>query len=400
MWSSSPFMSKLRYFQGIALSFFLLLLVSSNCLAAASSFQPNCAPNFGLTAHSAILIDADTGRVIFEKNPDAREYPASMTKMMTCILSLEYTKPDDKITISPEAVGVDGSSLYLQKGDVMTMQELRQGMMLVSGNDAAVAIACAVKQSVPAFVELMNAQAQKIGALNTHFANPNGLPNDNHYSTARDMALIAQYGWRMPAFRAIVDKKEADIHWLEPKDKHFVCYNTNHLLWRYPYANGIKTGYTEEAGGCLAASATKDGTTLIAVVMHASNAEDRFTEAQELLAYGFTQVHDQLAHKKEQLTRTLHVHGGEVASIKVMPENDIYYPIKKDENSQAFSCKMVLPNYLTAPVKKGDVVGKVEILYQKKIIGSVPIIAQETSKKGFNALSILYSIYDNTLGFF
>lgn len=385
----------------VIIAVLLIASLFNTALAApASAFNPLAAPDFGLTAKSAILIEATTGRVIFEKNADAREYPASMTKMMTCILSLEKTKPTDVIHIADAACSVGGSSLYLQKGDIMTMQQLRQGMMLVSGNDAAVAIACAVSGSVPAFVDLMNEKAKSIGALNTHFDNPNGLPDKNHYSTARDMAKIADYCYQNAAFRKIVDCKDQEIHWIYPKNKKFVFFNTNHLLWTYPYANGIKTGYTEEAGGCLAASATHDGTTLIAVVMHTNDAEDRFTEAKQLLEYGFKMVKMQRAYTKDQLRKTLHVHDGKTAEISVAPSHDIEYPIIKGQDNADYSISLDLPHYLKAPINTGDQVGYVNILYKGKVVGKVPILAEQSSQQGFSFGSFYYTIYDKLASLF
>lgn len=363
------------------------------------NFSAAAAPDYGLTAKSAILIEASTGRVIFEKNADAREYPASMTKMMTALLSLEMSKPEDIVHIADEAADVDGSSLYLQKGDIMRMDELRQGMMLVSGNDAAVAIADAISGSTAAFTDVMNAKAAEIGADNTHFANPNGLPNPSHYSTARDMAKIADYAYKNRDFREIVAAKEKEIHWISPNKKEIVD-TTNRLLWDYPYANGIKTGYTDDAGGCLAASATRDGVTLIAVVMHTEAGPDRFTEAQELLNYGFNNVRLQPAYKKSDLMQSVHVHGGETAKINILPQSDIIYPVLSSENSSSYSIKINMPRYLEAPVKMHDKVGSVDILYDNKKVGEVPIIADSSSDSGFSFQSLYYAVYDSIAGFF
>lgn len=362
-------------------------------------FSADTAPQYGLTATSAILIEASTGRVIFEKNADAQGYPASMTKMMTAILSIEMSKPNDIVHISDEAADVDGSSLYLEKGDVMRMDELRQGMMLVSGNDAAVAIADAISSTTPAFVALMNKKAQEIGAVNTHFNNPNGLPDPNHYSTARDMAKIAAYAYKNNDFRKIVAAKEKEIHWITPNKKN-VFENTNRLLWNYPYANGIKTGYTDDAGGCLAASATYNGATLIAVVMHTEDGPDRFTEAQELLAYGFKNIQMQPSHKKSDFIQSIHVHGGKTGKINVTPQTDISYPLINGETGSAYSMKINLPRYLEAPVKSGDQVGSIDILYNNQKVGEVPMLADKSSTRGFSLASLCYTVYDGITGLF
>lgn len=366
---------------------------------SAQQFNFNAPPQYGLTAHSAILIEASTGRVIFEKNADAQEYPASMTKMMTAILSLEMTRPDDIVHISNEAANVDGSSLYLEKGDIMLMSQLRQGMMLVSGNDAAVAIADAVSGSIPAFTNLMNKKAMEIGATHTHFANPNGLPNPSHYSTARDMAKIAAYCYRNEDFRKIVATKEKAVHWIYP-NKTVTFDNTNHLLWTYPYADGIKTGYTDEAGGCLAASATRNGVTLIAIVMHTNDGLDRFSEAKELLNYGFQQVYMKSAYKKGELVKAIHIHDGETASINVSPTHDIDYPIINGQNNKDYFIKVNIPRYLTAPIKTGEKVGSIDIFYNSKKVEEVPVVADSSSNKGFSFKSLCYNLYDHLTSFF
>ncbi|MDQ0203268.1 D-alanyl-D-alanine carboxypeptidase family protein [Pectinatus haikarae] len=362
-------------------------------------FSSGAPPEYGLTAKSAILIEASTGRVIFEKNADVHEYPASMTKMMTAVLSLEMTNPNDIVHISDEATNVDGSSLYLEKGDIMHMDELRQGMMLVSGNDAAVAIADAIGGTTSAFVDLMNKKAQSLGAVNTHFVNPNGLPDPNHYSTARDMAKIAAYAYENEDFRKIVSAKEKEIHWLTP-DKKMVFENTNHLLWNYPYANGIKTGYTDDAGGCLAASATRNGVTLIAVVMHTEDGQNRFSEAQELLDYGFKNVRMQPGYKKTDLMQSIHVHNGKTAKINVVPQSDISYPLIDGESGTSYSIKVNLPQYLEAPVKTGDKVGSVDIFYNNNKVGEVPMTADRSSGTGFNLESLCYALYDSITSLF
>jgi len=382
-----------RFFRYLSFTILLFCLYIVP-VSAQSVFNINTPPEYGLTAKSAILIEASTGRVIFEKNADAREYPASMTKMMTTILSLEMTRPDDIVHISNEAAAVDGSSLYLEKGDIMRMDELRQGMMLVSGNDAAVAIADAISGNVPAFVALMNKKAQEIGAVNTHFVNPNGLPNPQHYSTARDIAKIAAYCYRNKDFRQIVNTKEKAIHWISP-NKTVTFDNTNHLLWTYSYANGIKTGYTDDAGGCLAASATVNGVTLIAVVMHTEDAADRFTAARELLDYGFKKVSLKDGYRKTDLMHTVHVHDGKNATINVTPIEDINYPIISGQDNKEYSIKMNIPRYVDAPIKTGDKVGTVDLFYDNKKVAEIPVVADSPSPKGFNIKSLCYNIFDH-----
>lgn len=254
-----------------------LLFLSLSALTASAAEAP------ALTADAAILIDAGTGRVLYEKNADKREYPASMTKMMTCILALEKGNPLKTIAISANAANVESTELY--GGEWIHLGDLTYQMMLISDNGAATAIAEAIGGNVNHFASMMNEKARAIGAVGTHFVNANGMPDENHYSTARDMAKIAQYGLRNKDFRQIVSTKSKQVHYERP-NKNLPCTNTNHLLFTYDGAIGVKTGYTRAAQGCLAAAATRHGKTLIAVIMHAGW-DSRFTEAAALLDYGF-----------------------------------------------------------------------------------------------------------------
>lgn len=236
-----------------------------------------------LTADAAILIDARTGQVLYEKNADKREYPASMTKMMTLILALEKGNPLKTIAISTNAANVE--STELRGGEWIRLGDLTYQMMLISDNGAASAIAEAIGGNVNHFASMMNEKARAIGATGTHFVNANGMPDEDHYSTARDMAKIAQYGLRNKEFRQIVSTRSKQVHYERPS-QNLRCTNTNHLLFTYDGAIGIKTGYTRAAQGCLTAAATRNGRTLIAVIMHAGW-DSRFTEAAALLDYGF-----------------------------------------------------------------------------------------------------------------
>ena len=203
-----------------------------------------------IQADSAILIEASTGRVIYEKNADVARPPASMTKMMTCILGIENLTKRSLVQISNAAAYAEDNTFFWAPGDVIQADEIILGMMMVSDNGAAIAIAESVAGSIEDFAMLMNKRASELGCTDTHFANPNGLPNDNHYSTARDMAKIAMYGMTIPDFRDIVSMRKAVIHWRSPADKWSEAETTNELLGVYDGMTGIKTGWTRAAGGC------------------------------------------------------------------------------------------------------------------------------------------------------
>ena len=239
-----------------------------------------------MTADAAILMNARTGEVLYEKNGDKREYPASMTKMMTCILSVESGRADLAVTITPFAADVE--TTRVRPGEQARLRDLTRQMMLISDNGAALAIAETLGGSEEQFAAMMNRKAREIGAFHTHFVNPNGMPDADHYSTAHDIALIAAYGLRNPEFRKIVGTKSSTIYYLQPAGYKTYCENTNALLYSYPGCTGLKTGWTRAAGGCLAASAMRGDTELIAVVMHSDDEETRASEAAALLDYGFS----------------------------------------------------------------------------------------------------------------
>ena len=243
-------------------------------------------PSPQVDAEAAVLMVANSKQVLFAKKPDGFMYPASTTKIMTLLTALENGDPDSTITVSPSAAACEGSSLDLKAGDKMTLNNAMYGMMLVSGNDAAEAIAENVAGSIPQFVQMMNANAEKIGAKNTHFSNPHGLPDPyNHFTTAYDLAIITDYAMKNPDFAKIVSTKEYDVNFINGKKTH--VYNTDKLLKTYPGADGVKTGYTNDAGECLVAGAKRGGVQLIVVILHS---EHRWSDATKLLDYGFAQL--------------------------------------------------------------------------------------------------------------
>lgn len=269
--------------------FLLSLLMPVLAAAAVMAYSNSIAitaplPPPGTIARSAVLIDADDNGVLFGKNEDEKVPPASTTKIMTAILALESGRLDEPITISENAVSVEPSVLGLQMGDQITLREALTGMMLVSGNDAAIAIAETIAGSVPAFAQMMNDKAKELGAVNTHFVNPNGLTEYDHYSTAHDMAIIASYAMKNPEFRHIVSLRDYEVKYMDGHTQYVTTTN-RFLKSGFKGANGIKTGFTNAAGDCLAASATRGRKTLIAVFY---NDDDRWTDAPAWLEYGFS----------------------------------------------------------------------------------------------------------------
>ena len=253
---------------------------------AVHSAQVWAAPK--VQADSAILINAGTGAVIYEKNADTRRSPASLTKVMTCILGLEEKGVDSVFSISTAAAATEYSDLGMKGGEKMRSGELMRGMMLESDNGAAVVVAQNVSGNILKFADRMNAKAKELGCRKTHFSNPHGLTAKWHYTTARDMAKIAAYAMKNPDFRDIVSSKSSVIHWASPSGKTYKADNTNRLLDFYTGANGIKTGWTSAAKGCLAASAKRDDIELIAIVLKSPDGNSRFADARSMLDYGFS----------------------------------------------------------------------------------------------------------------
>ena len=344
-----------------------------------------------LWADSAILIEATTGRVIFEKNADDVRPPASMTKMMTCILGIEYLSPADQITISPEAAATEYSDLMLQAGNIISAKDLLQGTMLVSDNGGAVAIAQAVGGNMPNFAQMMNDKAKELGCTNTSFANPNGLPNQNHFSTARDMAKIASYCMKNSEFRNYVGTIIGNIHLTIP-DRTFDALNTNKLLETYQGCTGIKTGYTLAAGGCLAASAKRGDIELIAIVMHSADMETRFTDAAKLFDYCFAHVESVKKIEVGDIKQVVFVRGGKSGTVRVEAKENFNFPLLKNEDEKLLKISYDLPKITDAEIKRGNVIGEAVLNYDGKPVAKIPLSAAENVAKGFSFGSMIVKL--------
>ena len=360
------------------------LLIFSTTVHAAEELK--------LEADSVILVEATTGRVIYEKNADEVRPPASMTKMMTCILGLEYLTPEDRIKVSQRAAYTEDSELQLQEFDVISANDLLRGMMLVSDNGGAVAIAEAVSGSVENFSKLMNDKAQEIGCASTNFRNPNGLPDENHYSTARDMAKISMYCLENWDFRDIVSTQRETIHWIDPANHTLRVENTNKLLATYKGMTGLKTGWTYAAGGCLAASAKRGDIELIAIVMHAPDTVTRFSDAATLLDYGFERVTSIYGIDKDNVEKKVFVRNGTKGSIAVELQEDLNYPLFEDEYRQNLTVEYDLPKVIDADVKKGDVIGKAKLKYNGRVVATSAFVAKEDVEAGFSFASTIVAL--------
>ena len=350
-----------------------------------------------ISADSAILIEASTGRVIYEKNADVQRPPASITKMLTSIICLEWLDPDTPITISQSAAYAEDCTFNWTPGDMMSMRDLNYAMMLVSDNGAAIALAQAVAGNVPDFAAMMNEKAYELGCYDSNFANPNGLPNPNHYSTARDMARIAMYCMQDSRFRDVVGTKIETIHWLNV-DKKDLAESTNELFYSdgrgyyYEGATGIKTGWTNAAGGCLAASARRNGIELIAIVMHSADHNTRFEDARKLLDYGFDSVKFMRLVNKDRVEKTVFVEDGRSATVHVGPRDDINFPMFAGEDVSRLRLRYDLPKIVQASVKKNQVLGEAVLSYDGKPMARIPMIAREDVPRGFSVSSMLVAM--------
>lgn len=348
-----------------------------------------------ITARAAIIIEAGTGRVIWEKNADEKNYPASTTKIMTALLALENLSPRQEIFYTPNAELTEDTPLGILAGERLTASELITGMLLESDNGAAVALAEAVDGSVDSFSRRMNKRAKLLDMQSTHFVNPNGLPDENHYSTVRDMAKLARAAMENKDFREMVVQPKHYLKWSYP-EKFTAIENTNKLLGKYEGMTGIKTGWTNAAGGCLAASAKRNGVELIVVLMKTPTADDRFSDARKLLDYGFSHVKMVKGIDKERVEKTVWVKNGTAARVKLHPVRDINYPLINDEEASHYHLTYDVPNVLAAPLKGGETVGSVVINYDNKPVGNVPLVA-EPVKEGFSFGSWLVGIFEKIL---
>ncbi|HZK83372.1 MAG TPA: D-alanyl-D-alanine carboxypeptidase family protein [Desulfosporosinus sp.] len=325
-----------------------------------------------VSAASAVLMDVKTGDILYGKQAETRRPPASTTKIMTGILGLELGRPDEVVTVSEKAAAVGEATLHLDPGEKIILYELITGALVRSGNDACVAIAEHIAGSEKQFVNLMNKKALALGAQNTNFVNTNGLPLKEHYTTAKDLALMARHGLLLPQFAGITRQKTTSIHFLEP-DVFMDLKNTNKLLSNYPYANGVKTGTTTAAGKCLVASATKEGRQLLAVVL---NAPDRFGDAQKLLEWGFEKTETVTLVEVGQAVGEF---PSEKKSIKAFIENPIEVSIAKAERGK-LQTRVLWEKSAKMPVRAGERLGHLEVWLGDKKLNSVPLFSENEVK--------------------
>jgi len=371
-----------------AISFNLLTLLLVSTVSIANPIipiptQPQAimapsTPNINATGY--ILMDANSGKILAEKNSNSRMAPASLTKLMTMYVISNALKNgniqlDDKVRVSEKAWRTGGSRMFIKVNDEVPIRSLLQGIVVASGNDASVAMAEYLAGTEEAFAGLMNTQAQLIGMKNSHFVDSNGLPNPNHYSTSHDLALLAQ---------AIIKNFPEDYRLYSEK---WFTYNNirqpnrNRLLWRFQYADGLKTGHTDAAGYCLVGSASKDGTRLISVVMGAPSDSVRTEDSIRLLTYGFRFFETHKLYNGSTALIKVRVWKGEQKQVALGVAKDFYVtlPSGQYKNIQA---NMELNEPIKAPVLKGQTYGTLKITLNNQSLASEPLIALDDNKKG------------------
>ena len=362
----------------------MLALTGSFAVMAEDETEGENGGTVTVTAPSVLLMEASSGKVLFEKDADTKRPPASVTKVMTILLIYDALSEgkihkEDVVTVSEYAASMGGSQVFLEAGEEQTVDTLLKCIIVSSANDACVAMAELIAGTEEAFVQQMNERAKGLGMKNTVFKNCNGLDADGHVTTARDIALMS---------RELITKypdvyeytkiwMDTIIHKTKKGESEFGLSNTNKLIRQYSYATGLKTGSTGEAKFCLSATAQKDGIDLIAVIMAAPDVKARFADAQTLLNYGFSVCRKYEDRDWESLKKAVKVKRGETDQVEAVQEQGISYVDVSGTDLSGIEKKVLPDNSLEAPVKKGQKAGKVQYLLGGKTIGEVDLVTTE-----------------------
>lgn len=344
-----------------------------------------CADDLKLAenAKAAIIMESTTGEILYKNNINEKYAPASMTKMMSLLLVMEYIEEggmtlDEMVNVSENASNMGGSQIFLKSGEKMSVSDLLKGVTIASANDAVVALAERVAGTEEAFVKKMNERAQELGLKNTNFKNVHGLDEANHYSTAYDMALIAK---ELVSHEKILEFSSIYEDYLRANTEEQVwLVNTNKLVRFYKGADGLKTGYTKEAGYCLTATAKKDGMRLITVVMGEPDSSKRNSETTKLLDYGFEQYELETLLTKNSVIGKAKISKSTVENVEIVPTQDVTLLHKKGEKKKNSTYELEL-NDIKVPIKKGEEVGILKIIEDDNVIREIPVSVKEDVKK-------------------
>ena len=384
-----------RFVSALLIGIFTLS-ISGPALAAE---KPNkstteLAPN----TKSAILIEMNTGSVIYEKNKDEQLSPASMTKIMTMLLIMEALDKkqitmDEKVRTSEYAASMGGSQIFLEPGEEMTVEQMLRGIAIGSGNDASVAMAEKLAGSEEEFVKLMNKKVKELGLKNTKFQNATGLPVKDHYSTAHDMSVMARELLKHEEITKFTSLYESYLR--ENTDKKFWLVNTNRLVKFYPGVDGLKTGFTHEAKYCLTATAKKDNMRVIAVVFGAANPKERNAQVTKMLDYAFAKYQSREIYKKNMPLAMLTIEKGQKKKVSLVTSEPVALLSKKGEEKLNIRPKIILHKDVQAPVEKGEQLGTVQMLLGDKVVSETPLIASEDVKR-----ATWFDLYKRSFGMF
>lgn len=347
--------------------------------------------DLSISAQAYVLYCADNGKIISSKNENKKMKPASTTKLMTSLLALEEASSLNKKVKFTDDMIAEGSSMYLKIGDVVTLKDLAAGMMMASGNDAANAAALSISGSFEKFAEKMNQRAEQIGMKNTHFVTPSGLDDDNHYSTAIDMAILMSYALENEEFAKLTSQKSATVEFLEPQSKVTTYSNHNRLLSLYEYCIGGKTGYTMSAGRCLVSAAKKDGLTLVCVTF---NDRNDWNDHIALYNYGFDE-YSMYSSDDSDFFADIPCVGGEKDMVSVTGEKPVSIVVEASE-IDSVKRQVYIDSFLYAPICRGEEVGKIRYLKDGKLIDENSIVAVDN----INALKENKNIFIKIKEFF
>ncbi|MDE5412050.1 D-alanyl-D-alanine carboxypeptidase family protein [Alkalihalobacterium chitinilyticum] len=375
------------------LSFVLIMsMFATSSLAAEKGVQ--LAPD----ASSAILIERDTGEILFEKNSDKELPPASMTKIMTMLLIMEAIdkgkiKYDDKVRTSERAASMGGSQIFLEPGEEMTVTDMLKAIAVASGNDASVAMAEHIAGSEEEFVRMMNEKAKELGLQNTNFNNSNGLPSPEHYTTAKDLAMMSKELLKYEDITNFTGIYEDYLR--QNTDKQFWLVNTNKLVKFYPGVDGLKTGYTSEAKYCLTATAEKNGMRVISVIMGAPSPKERNRQVTEMLDYAFSQYMTHKLYDRDHELAQVKVSKGAINKVGAVTAEPVSLLTKKGETVEDMTEKVTIVEDLKAPIKKGDKLGTLIIENQGQVVSETDLVAVENVSS-----ASWWQLFKRTLGKF
>ena len=357
-----------------------LLIISLLPITNLQAIENDITPN----ASGAILIDADSKQILYDKNADKKLFPASTTKIMTMIIMFEAINNkkisfEDQVTTSKYAASMGGSQVYLEEGESMSLEDMFKSIAIASANDASVAVSEYIAGSTNKFVEMMNQKAKELNLKNTHFENVTGLHDNNHYTCPYHLAMMASYLIKIGGDKLLSVTSLYDSYIREDTKQSFWLVNTNKLLKLYDGVDGLKTGYTKEAGYCLVTTAKRDGQRLVGVVMKESEPKTRNEEMCNLLDYGFNNYKREIIYKKDSVIEKHVVDKMDNLTINVVCKEDIAY-IKAKANDQKYTTKIVYKDNLL-PVKKGDIVATLTVLCDGKEITSYNLYSDNDVEK-------------------